>query len=161
MLVIFFCSLFALSCKEDIDTPLPGATLVGEWKMEKIIFETDISTSELALPASYPVTCSIAADGNYSFVDNGQVKTHTWRYQEDTKTLLIRQDDQTEVPFSVVFSEDGLSWSYVAYQLDLTTALSPDEAQVKDFILLVGLSKGESLTEAKVLTVNFVMTKQK
>jgi hypothetical protein len=158
MLSLLFALLFFAHCGND-DEPLAGASLVGKWKMERIKFETESGKSELSLPTTYAVSLTISEDGTYTIVENGQEKKQTWSFDNGAQKLTVKNEDQSESTFDVTQSTDGLSWSYLATQIDLTKTLSTTDRQTVDFMTLVTLSQGKTMEGAKNLKIFFVMKK--
>jgi hypothetical protein len=161
MLVFLTAVLFTFGCNDGTEnTPSAASSLVGKWKLQKIIFEADLFKVETPLPGSYQVLLTISEDGTYTYAENGQEKKQTWLFKDDSKTLVIKNEDQTESQFDVSLEEDGTGWSYMAYQIDLTKSPLPaGDNDIVDFATLIGLANGKNLPEAKLLKVFFVMKK--
>lgn len=152
--------IFLANCGDDNggDKPIAAPSLIGSWKMEKIMFETETQKSEVALPSTYAVNISILEDGNYTYQDNGTEKKQTWKYDDVTKRLTVKNDDGSESSFDVTLSDDGASWSYKAMQIDLAKELSGDERATVDFLTLVSIMQEKPLS-GNTLKVFFVMKK--
>ncbi len=155
--MLTYLAVLLLLCRCNDSGSDSAAGLNGKWKLEKIIFSTDLAEWEVKLPATYVVHTTFEADGTYLYQENGTQQKFTWKLQD--QTLVVTHADGSTSEFTISQKEDGTAWTYQVAEIDLTKELDPDARATVDFAELIGISGSQSVKNASKLTVFFNMTK--
>lgn len=134
--------------------------LVGAWKLDKVIYQTDRSSMESPLPGSYDVRFTLTADGTCTFQENGTTATKTWSVEEVTPRLVLHQRGLPDLTFNLSVEGNG-SWSYQIASIDLKQKKhTRQEDEVLDYATTVALANNMSLEGASYLRISLHVVKQ-
>ena len=71
LLFILYCSLLAL--------PAPPDFPIGKWKLTQIVIQADTNRIEVPVTTATPIMVDFAADGTYSYTENGATLKAKWQ----------------------------------------------------------------------------------
>lgn len=152
-------ALLALLCR-DADTEQPlAAKLIGTWKLNEVVFESDGLSMTSPIPKSYQVSLELKSDGGCAYFEKEVLQQAEWKLVGTT--LVVTQSGKNLAELPVTFQEEDNSWAYLATRLDLSNAKNQaEDYPLIDFAHTVALANQKELAGVPYLNVYFRMTKQ-
>jgi len=145
----------ALACSKDGGpSTIPNAT----WVMEKMIIQLGGAEYEITDPPPVNITIN---EGSFSYADDGQSLSGSWKLNQTDMLLSVTNPDGTELSFPLIsFSND--SWTFTAQEIDLKKAsFTEDEGVTLDMVNMKLIESGKKLDDeiaaGSLLKVQFVM----
>lgn len=156
---ILAIALLALFCHDsDPDLSL-AAKLVGSWKLNEVVFESDGMRMISPIPKSYQVLLELKSDGVCTYLEKEVLQQAEWKLVGTT--LLVSQSGRPIAELLISFQDKDNSWTYLATRLDLVKDSNlPANHSLLDFVHTVALANQKQLTGVSYLDVYFRMTKQ-
>lgn len=101
MKIILFLFAFLWAIAADSKPLVEPDSLLGSWKLDKITIKTDRESFEIPVAPAVPVSAKFAADGTYTFTENGQEQNGKWRWRKAKKRLEITHGDKSKRIFDI------------------------------------------------------------
>ena len=130
LLFILYCSLLAL--------PAPPDFPIGKWKLTQIVIQADTNRLEVPVATATPIMVDFAADGTYSYTENGATLKAKW--QKKKQLLRITHIDKTQSEFEILHEKSD-EFAFYAAKINLKKIKSTEKTMI-DFAQLMFLTEG-------------------
>lgn len=150
--IILIALIAVFGCQPDDDAP--SNAIAGKWKIDKVIYQSDVFSSELNVSAAN-IVVEITDDGRYIYTEGGSQKEGKWEWKTENERIEITRADNSKSEYDMELLESGLQM--LMYELDHTkSTFSQEELDVFQPANLHWLTTGKDPKNAKKLSVFFL-----